>query len=93
MFFNEPNINQRNDYGYNNHKGPSGRNTEDIMTVGEWIGVIIVLAIPILNVVMYFIWAFSSGTNENLKNFCRASLILAGIAIFLGVLLGGCSAW
>lgn len=93
MLFNENDINRGNNYQYNNYGGGSGpNNTEDVMTTGQWIGVIIVLAIPIINIIMYLFWAFSSTTNENLRNFCRASLILSVIGIFLGIFLGGCSA-
>ena len=41
-----------------------------VMTMGEWLITLIVLAIPCVNVIMYFVWAFGNG-NENRKNFCR----------------------
>lgn len=68
-----------------------GRN-DSVMGVGEWVGVLFILAIPIVNVIMYFIWAFSSNTNENLSNFSKATLLIALIGIGLAVLLGACSA-
>ena len=66
--------------------------TDSVMTVGEWIGVLIVLGIPIVNVIMYFIWAFSSTTNENLSNFCKATLLISLIVIAFAILFGGCAA-
>lgn len=63
-----------------------------IMTVGDWIITSLLLAIPIANIVLLFVWAFDSGTNPNKKNFARAALIFAAIAfgllIIFGVLIG-----
>jgi len=62
------------------------------MTVGDWFVTILILAIPIVNLIMYLVWAFSSTGNINRKNFCIASLIwmLIGIAIavFLVLVVG-----
>ena len=68
------------------------RQTENVMTVWEWVGVIVVLGIPIVNIIMYFVWAFSSSTNQNLSNFCKATLMIGLIAIGFAFLLGGCAA-
>ncbi|NLC02659.1 MAG: hypothetical protein GX787_00070 [Tissierellia bacterium] len=65
--------------------------TDSVMTVGEWIGVLIVLGIPIVNIIMYFVWAFSSTTNENLSNFCKATLLIALIVFAFALLIGGCA--
>ena len=56
------------------------------MTMGEWLITLIVLAIPCVNVIMYFVWAFGNG-NENRKNFCRAGLIVMAIGIVLSLVL------
>ena len=57
-----------------------------VMTMGEWLITLIVLAIPCVNVIMYFVWAFGNG-NENRKNFCRAGLIVMAISIVLSLVL------
>lgn len=54
--------------------------------MGEWLITLIVLAIPCVNVIMYFVWAFGNG-NENRKNFCRAGLIVMAIGIVLSLVL------
>lgn len=63
------------------------------MTVGDWFVTILILAIPLVNIIMYLYWAFSSTGNINRKNFCIASLIwvliflaLTLILLFFGVL-------
>lgn len=57
-----------------------------VMTMGEWLVTLIVLAIPCVNVIMYFVWAFGNG-NENRKNFCRAGLIVMAVGIVLSLIL------
>ena len=60
----------------------SDNQLEKPLTTGEWIVTNLVLLIPIVNIVMHFVWAFDNG-NVNRRNFCRARLIL--FAIFFGV--------
>jgi membrane protein YdbS with pleckstrin-like domain len=55
------------------------------MSVGNWIITIILLAIPIVNFIMLFIWAFDA-TSER-RNFARAYLIIFGIVLALWILL------
>lgn len=61
-------------------------NYEDIMSVGDWMLTLIVLAIPIVNIIMYFVWAFGSNTNKNKQNFCKATLAFIPIWILLALL-------
>ncbi|MCB1571851.1 hypothetical protein [Dokdonella immobilis] len=65
------------------------RSSAPVMSLGDWIITFIVLAIPLVNIVMLFVWAFSSGTNPNKSNFCKAYLILALVAIVLFFIFGG----
>lgn len=53
------------------------------MSTGAWFITLLVLAIPILNLIMYLIWAFGAG-NRNRVTFCRASILwaLIGVAIY-----------
>lgn len=55
------------------------------LSVGDWFVTILILAIPIVNIVMYFVWALSSTGNVSRRNFCRASLLWA--AIGFGIML------
>ena len=67
---------------YQNQHDPN----KDVMGMGEWLITLIVLAIPCVNSIMYFVWAFGNG-NENRKNFCRAGLIMMAVGIVLTILL------
>lgn len=66
------------------------------LTVNEWFITILILALPVVNIVMYFYWGFADGVNTNKRNFCRASLLWAVIGIVIGTLavmfLGGLAA-
>ncbi len=57
------------------------------LSVGDWLITLIVLAIPILNIVLYLYWAFFSNGNKGRVNFCRASLILMLVGLFLVAVL------
>ena len=62
------------------------------MSVGDWFITLLILAIPLVNIIMYLVWALSSTGNVNRKNFCIASLIWCAIGFVLAaglmVLLG-----
>ena len=62
------------------------------MDLKDWILTLIVLLIPCVGIVMYFVWAFGNNGNINRRNFCRAQLIifaaLLGIYLVLFVLFG-----
>lgn len=54
------------------------------LSVGSYLVMLIVSAIPLVGLIMMFVWGFGN-SNRNRKNFARASLILTavGIVIFL----------
>ncbi|MFE5320434.1 hypothetical protein ACFQ88_17140 [Paenibacillus sp. NPDC056579] len=56
-----------------------------VVSVKHWMLTFILCAIPIVNIVMLFVWAFGDGTNPNKRNYARASLLLALIFIVLYV--------
>lgn len=62
------------------------------ISLGTWIGVLILLAIPIINIITLFYLSFGC-ENESLSNFGKASLILGGICLVLIILLRGCSGY
>lgn len=63
--------------------------TAPVLSLGDWIITLIVLCIPIVGFIMLLVWGFSSSTNPNKQNFCRASLIFYLIAIVCFFLFGG----
>ena len=62
----------RYDYGNN-----------DPVSVSEWIITTIIMAIPLVNIVMPFVWAFGSGTKTSKANFFKAQMdFLVGGMLF-----------
>lgn len=59
------------------------------MSVGDWMITIFVLAIPVVNIIMYLYWAFSDSGNVNRKHFCQASLIWFLIMVAIVLVVGG----
>lgn len=53
------------------------------MSIGSWIVTFILLVIPLVSIIMLFIWAFDATSQR--RNFARAYLIIAGIMIALWI--------
>lgn len=63
------------------------REQEKVLGVKDWLKVLIIFMIPIVNIVMWIVWLVSEKTNLNLKNYLIASLILIGIFLLLWIIL------
>lgn len=57
--------------------------------VFSYVGMFILMAIPLLNFIMMLMWIFGSQVNRNKKNFAIAVLVMAVISIVLSFVLGG----
>lgn len=62
--------------------------TEEPVTVGEWMLTTFILTIPLINIIMLFIWAFGDNAKKSKANFCKSYLIWMAIGIGINVLLG-----
>lgn len=60
---------------------------EEPVTIGNWILSMLVMLIPCVNIVMIFVWAFSSSTPKSKSNYFKACLIWFGIIIALDLVL------
>ncbi len=58
-----------------------------VMGVKDWLITLIITAIPLVGLIMLFVWAFSDGNNPNKQNFAKAVLLLYLIIIVLYILL------
>lgn len=63
------------------------REQEKVLGIKDWLKVLIIFMIPIVNIVMWIVWLVSEKTNLNLKNYLVASLILIGIFLLLWIIL------
>jgi len=63
----------------------SGKNLSTV-SIGDWIVTFILMAIPLVNFIMLFVWAFGSNTPQSKANWAKATLILYVVAIVLLIL-------
>lgn len=62
------------------------------VSLGDWMITLLILCIPLVGIIMLFVWGFADGTHPSKRNFCRAYLIwmLIGLVIFvLFLMMGG----
>lgn len=58
------------------------------MTLGNWLVTMLLMIIPIVNIVLMFVWAFGANVNRSKKTFFQAQLIITGISIVLMIIFG-----
>ena len=61
------------------------------MSVGQWFWTIFIAGLPLIGLIMLFVWGFSSDTKTSKKNWAKAMLLFQLIAftfIFLLFTLG-----
>ena len=61
--------------------------TTEVMSVGSYIGVFLLSAIPIINIICWIVWLVSPNTNRNKKNYIIANIVLFVIGIVLAILV------
>lgn len=64
----------------------SGLELEEPVKISEWVLCYVIMMIPCVNIIMMFVWAFSSSEKKSKSNFFKAQLILFGIMLVLMVL-------
>lgn len=58
------------------------------VSIGDWILTMILTSIPVVNIIMLCIWAFGGeNTPASKRNWAKATLIVAAIAIVLSLIL------
>lgn len=73
-------------YGYQQPVNTVYVNEPDVhydehVSIGGWIGRWFLMCIPIVNIIMLFVWAFGGSRKYSLKTWARARLLLALIVI------------
>ena len=60
---------------------------EQPMTVGQWVGTILLTTcLGTISLILLLVWAFSNTTPTAKKNYCRGMLIVDAIGIVLGII-------
>lgn len=65
----------------------NSQQNEALISVGDWVVTILVTALPIIGIVMLFVWGFGSGTPVSKANYAKAALIWLAISIVLSFLI------
>ena len=66
---------------------PYFNNDTRVMSVSDWLVTILIMIIPLVNIIMLFIWAFSDSGNRNRSNLAKAILIMYAILIAFYILV------
>ena len=61
--------------------------TTAVMSVGSYIGMFILSAIPIVNIICWIVWLVSPNTKKNKKNYCIATIVLWAIGVVLSIIV------
>ena len=64
----------------------SGLELEEPVKISEWVLTFVIMAVPCVNLIMMFVWAFSSSEKKSKSNFFKAYLIFFGIMMVLMML-------
>ena len=91
--------NQQNQYQQNQYQQPMYQqnnanmypqydNTNKVLSVGEYIGMFILSAIPVVNIICWIVWLLGSNVNKNKRNYVIAQIVMT-IIIWLIVIVFG----
>lgn len=90
----DPGQGQQQAQGQGNQQPPqaqeSGRQSPQEsypVSVGDWIVTMIIMAIPLVNIVMLFVWGFSDNTKLSKANWAKATLIFMAIMLVLYLII------
>ena len=66
---------------------------DETISVGEWLLALLIASIPVVNIVMWFVWVFGTNTKPCKANWAKASLlwllIVCAFYFFVVVLILG----
>lgn len=58
-----------------------------VLSTKDWLITLIIASIPVVNIIMFFVWAFGDGSHPTKANWAKATLLLIAIMIGLYILL------
>lgn len=60
---------------------------QEVISLKEWIITLLIMVIPIVNIVMLFVWAFSDNTPKSKSNWAKAKLVIMLLSFLLTIVL------
>jgi hypothetical protein len=73
-------------YGQTGKGMQFNQSSSEPLSVGQYVVLFIIQLIPIVNIIMLFVWAFGGNVNQNKRNYAKAMLIFWVIGIVLGII-------
>ena len=58
------------------------------ISVGNWLITFIIMVIPLVNLIMLFVWGFGSSTHPSKKTWAQAALIFYAIVFVIYLIFG-----
>lgn len=56
------------------------------MSVGQYVLMLILTGIPLIGIILLFVWAFGGNVNANKQNYARAVLILSAVGVIFAAI-------
>lgn len=63
------------------------QNTPQMMSVKDWVVTLLLTCIPLVGLILLFIWAFGNDGNQIRQNWAKGNLIVAAIVLALYLLI------
>ena len=60
---------------------------EEPISMGEWLVTMLLMLIPCVNIVLMFVWAFSTKEKKSKSNYFKACLIFTAIVLVIYIIL------
>lgn len=80
-------VNNKVESNLNNSNQPNNNSgNENIVSVGKYLGYILLFCIPIVGFIMLIVKAFFDKKDKNISNFAKAQLLLSVIAVVLAII-------
>ncbi len=57
----------------------------NVLSVKDWAITIFITGLPLIGLIMLFVWAFSDDTNLNKKNWAKGNLLIMLIFLLIGL--------
>lgn len=68
------------------YQPPVNPQLEEPVSVSEWFLSTLLMVVPIVNIVMVFVWAFGGGSKKSKSNYFKAYLIWIAIGVVIGII-------
>lgn len=63
------------------------QNTPQIMSVKDWVITLLLTCIPLVGIILLFVWAFGNDGNKIRQNWAKGNLIVAAIVLALYLII------